>query len=96
MDIIYNDTTQKWELKKEPYATIEVASEEDFEWFTRAMDFYMAHSEAQPVLYDGAFGACPNCEYEFNSELRNEYEINYCPICGQKLDWRENDGMDQR
>lgn len=98
MDIIYNEKSQKWELKKEPYMTIEVASEEDFEWLTRAMDFYMAHSKAQPVLDDGAFGACPNCEYEFNSELRNEYEIRYCPNCGQKLDWRTDDrnGMDQR
>ena len=55
-------------------------------------------NESQPVLDDGAFGACPNCEYEFNSELRNEYEIRYCPNCGQKLDWRTDNGngMDQR
>ena len=55
-------------------------------------------NESQAVLDDGAFGACPNCEYEFNSELRNEYEIRYCPNCGQKLDWRidNGNGMDQR
>lgn len=49
-------------------------------------------NESQQALDDGAFGMCPNCEYEFNSELRYEYEIRYCPNCGQKLDWRENNG----
>lgn len=35
---------------------------------------------------DGAFGACPNCNREFNSELLNEYELAYCLSCGQRLD----------
>jgi len=26
------------------------------------------------------FGLCKFCEYEFNSELINEYEIKYCPF----------------
>ena len=37
---------------------------------------------------DGAFGYCPSCRQIFNSELRNEYVIEYCPWCGQRLDWR--------
>lgn len=36
------------------------------------------------------FGSCPNCYKDFNSELMNEYDIQYCPWCGQKLDWTEN------
>jgi DNA-directed RNA polymerase subunit RPC12/RpoP len=28
------------------------------------------------------FGKCAECGYEFNSELRNEYRIEYCPKCG--------------
>jgi DNA-directed RNA polymerase subunit RPC12/RpoP len=28
------------------------------------------------------FGRCANCGKEFNSELRNEYDISYCPWCG--------------
>ena len=28
---------------------------------------------------------CPNCEAEINSELINEYDIQYCPYCGKKL-----------
>lgn len=73
------------------YETLEEAAEA---WNHRAD----TRNESQQVLDDGAFGACPNCEYEFNSELRNEYEIRYCPNCGQKLDWRNDNGngMDQR
>ncbi len=34
---------------------------------------------------DGAFGKCPTCNYEFNSELISEYNIRCCPSCGQAL-----------
>lgn len=30
MDLIFNEETQKWEEKKEPFAVIEVETEEDF------------------------------------------------------------------
>lgn len=36
------------------------------------------------------FGRCPECDGEFNSELLNEYNIVFCPWCGQALDWTEN------
>ena len=32
------------------------------------------------------FGSCVGCGYEFNSELISEYEIKYCPKCGQKIE----------
>ena len=35
---------------------------------------------------DAAFGTCPNCHSEFNSELLNEYDMKYCLHCGQALD----------
>lgn len=40
----------------------------------------------EPISDDGAFGYCPSCIQIFNSELRSEYVIEYCPWCGQKLD----------
>ena len=43
------------------------------------------------VISDEAFGRCPVCGYIFNSELVNEYNIKYCPDCGQALDWSDND-----
>lgn len=36
------------------------------------------------------FGRCPECDTEFNSELLNEYNIMFCPWCGQALNWTEN------
>lgn len=36
------------------------------------------------------FGRCPECDAEFNSELLNEYNIMFCPWCGQALVWTEN------
>lgn len=35
------------------------------------------------------FGRCPECDGEFNSELLNEYNIMFCPWCGQALDWED-------
>ena len=37
------------------------------------------------------YGRCPSCDGEFNSELQNEYHIEFCPWCGQALDWSEVD-----
>lgn len=35
---------------------------------------------------DGAFGRCPDCGYEFNSEFLSEYDLKYCLNCGKKID----------
>lgn len=40
------------------------------------------------IFSDTAFGRCPNCLTEFNSELINEYDMKYCIYCGQALDHR--------
>lgn len=34
---------------------------------------------------DGAFGKCPACGYEFNSELLSEYDLKFCLNCGKKI-----------
>lgn len=31
------------------------------------------------------FGHCEGCGYEFNSELIDEYKIEYCPKCGRRI-----------
>lgn len=43
------------------------------------------------VYEDVVLGECPNCETYLHEV--NEYgdTINYCPICGQKLDWSEEE-----
>ena len=32
------------------------------------------------------FGRCWKCGHEFNSELRQEYNITHCPYCGTEID----------
>lgn len=45
------------------------------------------------VIYDTA--KCPVCHREFMEDLYGEgpdtWESDYCPDCGQRLDWGEND-----
>lgn len=46
------------------------------------------YSEGE-LVYDTA--VCPNCDRRFEVEYEEHY--NYCPTCGQRLDWSdcEND-----
>lgn len=37
------------------------------------------------LVKDSAFGKCPDCEYEFNLELLEEYKLKYCLNCGRKI-----------
>lgn len=47
------------------------------------------------VKNNNAFGECPQCGADFNSELRSEYEIVYCPYCGQWVDWSEPETINE-
>ena len=38
------------------------------------------------VMDDAAFGLCPCCHTEFNSELLEEYDMRYCIYCGQAIE----------
>lgn len=40
---------------------------------------------------DTAFGICPCCHTEFNSELVQEYNVKFCLNCGQAIDWRDEE-----
>ena len=58
----------------------------------KAIDMAIQALEKQipkQITDDEAFGSCPACGYVFNSELVNEYDIKYCPFCGQALDFSE-------
>lgn len=38
-------------------------------------------------------GFCPNCSIDLNCFINDDctnvsiYDINFCPICGQKIEW---------
>ena len=43
LELVYNEETKEWEQKKEPFITIEVETEEDFEFIGNAIAFYKKH-----------------------------------------------------
>ena len=47
LELVYNEETQKWEKKPEPFITIECETEEDFEFIGTAVAFYKKHLEEQ-------------------------------------------------
>ena len=54
-------------------------------YFRKKKQLIPVKSTAKELIDDGAFGICPQCKFEFNSELINEYVMKYCLNCGQKL-----------
>ena len=47
LELVYNEETREWEQKKEPFITIEVETEEDFEFIGNAIAFYKKHMGEQ-------------------------------------------------
>jgi hypothetical protein len=47
LELVYNEETQEWEEKPEPFITIECETEEDFEFIGTAVAFYKKHLEGR-------------------------------------------------
>ncbi|MGF7012003.1 putative RNA-binding Zn-ribbon protein involved in translation (DUF1610 family) [Lachnospiraceae bacterium PF1-22] len=58
---------------------------EDDEYEKRLLACILSEYKPENLIDDGAFGKCSNCGYELNSELTDEYEVEFCPKCGQRL-----------
>lgn len=43
MNLIYDEKTGTWGTKKEPFITIEIQTEEDYEFLKKAIKFYREH-----------------------------------------------------
>ena len=65
------------------------------ETFWRAIDALIKRDPLEPIVYgDGCSDGdivydtwkCPNCEYAFEIEYDKH---DYCPICGQAIDWTD-------
>lgn len=53
---------------------------------SKAMDWIYKAFPEKPVLYDvGEKERCPDCYNILDGK------VEYCPICGKRLDWEEND-----
>lgn len=81
-ELVYDRKTGIWVEKKEPYITIYVATEEDYEILLEMLEKQNAKNPIPPEINEN-FAFCPICK-------RIVYDIyNYCPGCGQKLDWSD-------
>lgn len=85
--------------KKEPYITIYVTTEEDYEILKDLLEKQKAKKPLGVDLHGKASGnihkwVCPICENFLSNrrkvtEAHNDFIPSYCPVCGQKLDWSD-------
>lgn len=68
MDLIFNEKTQMWEEKKEPFATIEVETEKDF---NRIKELWEADREGRCVVLPCMIG---DTVYVLNHHLGRVFE----------------------
>lgn len=61
----------------------DMSTEKDSKALVGCLTGQLKWSKTKPI---DEFGRCVGCGYEFNSELISEYEIEYCPKCGQKIE----------
>ena len=97
-DIVYDKKTGTWVEKKEPYITIEVETEEDYKVLLEWLEKQKAKKPLGVDLHKKESGnihlwVCPICEiFLLGRRMADEkpsLHPNYCPGCGQKIDWSE-------
>lgn len=75
---------------KEPYITIVVETEEDFNFIQDAIAKQTAEKPldiTEPVVKWGICPVCKGLPEVFGRPQRVLESFLYCPQCGQKLDW---------
>ena len=97
-ELIYDEKTGTWGEKKEPYITIEVETEEDYKVLLERLEKQNAKKPLGVDLHKKESGnihlwVCPICEiFLLGRRMADEkpsLHPNYCPGCGQKIDWSE-------
>lgn len=96
MDIYYDEEKESWR-EYTPYITIDIATEEDYKKLQAAMEKENAVEPKYGGLRRNRIGRvipymayCPQCNHEFDPD--DDRWMKCCPMCGQKLDWRNADG----
>lgn len=97
-EIQYEPKTGLWEKKKEPYITVEVATEKDYEFLKNRVEKQKAKKPIGVDLHGKVSEnehkfVCPICE-NFLAGRRTVEETpellpGYCCVCGQKIDWSD-------
>ena len=88
----YNEETSEWD-RYEVYMTVDCATKEDFEYLKEAVEKQIANKPCD--ISDGfemSHLACPNCKNSVINYYNRKIKPPHCMMCGQKLDWEDNDG----
>lgn len=79
-----------------PFCCVYYKTKEEFEFMEAAVRKAKAEKTIERYTrydingeYDGDFCKCPNCKHEIIDGYNLGGDYNYCPDCGQKLDWSE-------
>lgn len=100
MELVYNEETKEWEQKKEPFITIEVETEEDFEFIGNAIAFYKKHmdEQARPQTNADRIRAMSDEELaEYFAEIGNDASngISYSENPEEWLEWLKQPAEDE-
>ena len=71
-----------WGIKQDPYAVIEVATEEDWEYLQGILERNKAKKPLE--ILSGKYD-CPNCKAHL--PFGEQVQYKFCIDCGQRLDW---------
>ena len=89
-----------YDKKKEPYVTIEVETKEECELLNERFEKQKAKKPLGVDLHGKVNGnihkwVCPICETFLSgrrmADEKPSLPPNYCPGCGQKIDWSDID-----
>lgn len=96
--LVYDRKTGTWGEKKEPFAKIEFETEADCKLFTERLEKQNAKRPLGVDLHKKESGnihlwVCLICEiFLLGRRMADEkpsLHPNYCPGCGQKIDWSD-------
>lgn len=86
MDIYYDEEKEAWR-EYTPYITIDIATEEDYKKLQAAVEKQKAVKPMKAVDENGfEYKSCPYCGAVVQGA---GWSFNYCPDCGQRLDWSD-------
>ena len=97
-ELVYDRKTGTWGEKKEPFAIIEIDTESDYKFFVERAEKQIAKKPLGVDLHKKESGnihlwVCPICEiFLLGRRMADEkpsLHPNYCPGCGQKIDWSD-------
>jgi hypothetical protein len=90
--IKYNEETGEWD-SYECYMSVDCQTEEDFKTLVECVEKQDAKKPAEiDDGWDMRSLSCPRCNNSVINYYNRKIKPPHCMMCGQKLDWGEEDG----